>query len=89
MALGADRSRVLGLIMLEAAILLGIGLAAGTVLALLAVRATATLLFGLKARDPETFVLSVALLAIVSLAASALPAYRAARMDPLNALREE
>jgi predicted permease len=89
MALGADRGRVLGLIMREAATLLAIGLAAGTVLALFAAKAAASLLFGLKARDPETFVLSVSLLAIVSLGASALPAYRAARVDPLEALREE
>lgn len=89
MALGADRGRVLSLIMREAAMLLAIGLGAGTVLALLAAKAATSLLFGLKARDPETFALSISLLAIVSLAASALPAYRAARVDPLDALREE
>jgi putative ABC transport system permease protein len=89
MALGADRGRVLGLIMREAAMLLAIGLGAGTVLALLVAKAATSLLFGLKARDPETFVLSIALLATVSLAASALPAYRAARVDPLDALRNE
>jgi putative ABC transport system permease protein len=89
MALGADRSRVLRLIMREAAMLLAIGLGTGTFLALLLAKAAASLLFGLKARDPETFVLSISLLAIVSLAASALPAYRAARVDPLDALRNE
>jgi putative ABC transport system permease protein len=89
MALGADRKRVLGLIMREAITLLGIGLGVGTVLALMGVKAATSLLFGLKARDPETFVLSISLLAIVSLAASALPAYRAARVDPLDALRNE
>jgi putative ABC transport system permease protein len=89
MALGANRSRVLRLIMREAAMLLAIGLGTGTILALLLAKAAASLLFGLKARDPETFVLSISLLAIVSLAASALPAYRAARVDPLDALRNE
>jgi predicted permease len=89
MALGADRSRVLRLIMREAAMLLAIGLGAGTVLALVAAKAAGSLLFGVKARDPETLILSVSLLAIVSLAASALPAYRAARVDPLEALHEE
>jgi ABC-type antimicrobial peptide transport system permease subunit len=89
MALGADRTRVLGLIMREAALLLAIGLGVGTVLALMGAKAAGSLLFGLKAHDPETFVLSVSLLAIVSLAASALPAYRAARVDPLDALRNE
>jgi len=89
MALGADRARVLGLIMREAAMLLTAGLGAGTVLALVGAKAATSLLFGLKAHDPETFILSVSLLAIVSLAASALPAYRAARVDPLEALRNE
>lgn len=89
MALGADRGRVLSLIMREAAMLLAIGLGVGTVLALIGAKAATSLLFGLKAHDPETFVLAVSLLAIVSLAASALPAYRAARVDPLDALRNE
>jgi len=89
MALGADRTRVLSLIMREAAILLAIGLAVGTVLALAGAKAATSLLFGLKAHDPETFMLSVSLLSIASLAASALPAYRAARVDPLDALRNE
>jgi ABC-type antimicrobial peptide transport system permease subunit len=75
--------------MREAAMLLAIGLGTGTFLALLLAKAAASLLFGLKARDPETFVLSISLLGIVSLAASALPAYRAARVDPLDALRNE
>jgi putative ABC transport system permease protein len=89
MALGADRTRVLSLIMREAVMLLAIGLGLGTVLALVGAKAATSLLFGLKAHDPETFVLSIALLAIVSLIASALPAYRAARVDPLDALRNE
>jgi ABC-type antimicrobial peptide transport system permease subunit len=59
MALGADRTRVLGLIMREAAMLLAIGLAVGTVLALAGVKAATSLLFGLKAHDPGTFILSV------------------------------
>jgi putative ABC transport system permease protein len=89
MALGANRNRVLLLIMREAGLLLAIGLGVGTILALAAARAAGSLLFGLKPRDPATFVQSIALLSVVSLAASALPAYRAARVDPLDALREE
>ncbi len=76
-------------LMREAVRLLAIGLAVGTVLALVGAKAATSLLFGLNAHDPQTFILSISLLAIVSLAASALPAYRAALVDPLDALRNE
>ena len=63
MALGADRGRVIGLVMCEAGFLLMIGLIAGTALALWTARAASTLLFGLKPYDPATLVTACAVLA--------------------------
>jgi predicted permease len=89
MALGADRRRVVLLIMREAALLLVVGLAIGAGLSLASTRAAAALLFGLKAHDPLTLALAAASLAVVAAAASYLPAFRAARIHPTEALREE
>jgi putative ABC transport system permease protein len=89
MALGATRGRVMRLILKEASVLLAIGLVAGTVLALSSGKAAETLLFGLKPTDPVTIALAVLLLAAVALLASFVPALRAARTQPMAALREE
>jgi predicted permease len=89
MALGADRSRVLALIMREAAILLALGLVIGAGLSLAANRVAASLLFGLKPHDPITMALAAISLAVVAAAASYLPAFRAAHIPPTEALREE
>ena len=89
MALGADRNRVLALIMREATILLALGLGIGAGLSLAATRAAASLLFGLKPHDPVTMALAAISLALVAAAASYLPAFRAARIHPTEALREE
>jgi putative ABC transport system permease protein len=89
MALGANRGRVLALIMREAATLLGIGLVIGAGLSLASTRAAASLLFGLKPHDPVTMALAAISLAAVAAAASYLPAFRAARIHPTEALREE
>jgi ABC-type antimicrobial peptide transport system permease subunit len=61
----------------------------GTGLALWAGKAAEKLLFGLKPNDAVTFVASAILLAAVAVAAGYVPAYRASRMDPMNALRME
>jgi putative ABC transport system permease protein len=89
MALGADRDRIVSLVMREAAGLVGIGLLIGTALALAGGRAAAMLLFGLKPWDVTTFAMALSGLALVGAAASLLPALRAARLDPMAALRDE
>jgi predicted permease len=89
MALGAARASVLGLIMGEAAGLLAAGMVVGTGLALLAARGAEHLLFGLKPYDPVTIALACAVLTVIATLASFLPARRAARMEPMAALRHE
>ncbi|HEY6971659.1 MAG TPA: ABC transporter permease, partial [Candidatus Angelobacter sp.] len=89
MALGADRAKVARLIMGNAAILVLIGLAIGAVLTLFISNAAASLLYGLSPRDPLTLLAAAGLLAAVALVASHIPARRASRLDPLQALREE
>jgi putative ABC transport system permease protein len=89
MALGANRSNILLMVLREAAILLGIGLVVGTGLALAAGTAAASMLYGLKPRDPLTLGAAVAGMTVVALVASLLPAQRAATVHPMAALREE
>jgi len=89
MALGANRREVMRLVLREAATLLAIGLASGTALALAAGTAARSMLFGLQPYDPPTLVMAVALLTLVTLLASYLPAQRAAKLDPMTALRDE
>jgi|ERR1043166_4287894 predicted permease len=88
-ALGADRTRVILLVLREAVLLLGVGLTAGVVIAMWAGRAAATLLFGLQPYDPVSMVAAVALLTGIALAASYGPARRAAGLEPMVALRDE
>jgi putative ABC transport system permease protein len=89
MALGADRRRVIRLVLREAMLLLGIGLAAGILITLWAGRAASALLFELKPYDPVSIAGAVALLSAIALAASYGPARSAARLEPMIALREE
>jgi len=89
MALGARRTSITGMVLSKAIMLLGIGLAIGTGLSLLAASAMASLLFGLKPRDPATLVGAAALLAGVTLAASLIPSLRAANVNPIDSLRAE
>ena len=88
-ALGAGKANVLGMILREALVLLVIGLVVGTGLAAAAGSAARRMLFGLKPIDPLTLVLAAIGLTIIAIAASAIPAARAAGVDPMQVLREE
>ncbi len=88
-ALGASRGSVIGLVLREAVLLLGIGLAVGTAFALWAGQAASSLIYGMTPRDPVTLGGAVALLAAVALFASYGPAWKASRLQPMEALRDE
>jgi predicted permease len=89
MALGAQPERVLRMVLGEASAMAAIGVAAGLGAALALGRVIASLLYGLKANDPVTLLISATLLIAVALGASWIPARRAARVDPMRALRHE
>jgi putative ABC transport system permease protein len=89
MALGAQRTGVIGMILREVAVLIGIGVVIGAALTLAGSKAASSLLYGLKAHDPLTLVLAVAILGAIAFVASFIPARRATRVDPVVALRYE
>jgi ABC-type antimicrobial peptide transport system permease subunit len=88
-ALGADRWKVIGLVMRDTAWMLAIGVVSGSALALIAGRAATTMLFGLKAYDIATLIFAILLLAVIAVLASWLPALKASRLNPVDALRCE
>jgi macrolide transport system ATP-binding/permease protein len=87
MALGAERRDVLRLIILRGLWLTGIGTAIGLALAALSSRFAAAFIFGISTHDPLTFVLVPIVLGAIALVATYLPARRAARINPTDALR--
>ena len=89
MALGAQRRGVLWFVLREALILVAVGLVVGVLASLALTKTAATLLYELKPNDPLTIVFATLLLAVVAAVAGYLPAYRASRVDPMIALREE
>jgi putative ABC transport system permease protein len=88
-ALGAARTRVLAMVLREAGWMVVGGIVVGTGLAIAATRWVSSLLYGVTPTDKLTFAAAGLALAAVALAASAIPAWRAARLDPMEALREE
>jgi predicted permease len=89
MALGAQRSQVAMMIFRQNSAVALAGTAAGLVAALLSSRALAAFLYGTSARNPWIFAASIAVLAVIAVAASLLPAIRAARINPMAAIRNE
>jgi predicted permease len=89
MAMGARRGQVVWMILKDSLVLTAIGVAAGVPSAMLVGRALASSLYGVTPLDGASYVLAVAGVACVALAASAWPARRAANVEPLTALRTE
>ena len=89
MALGAQRSEVLWMVLRQTLLLLAIGIAIGVPLALATARLIANQLYGLKPSDPFTLIFAALLLTGVGLLAGYIPARRASKVDPMVTLRYE
>ncbi len=89
LALGAARSRVLRMVLGEAGFLIGVGAAIGLAASLVATKLVASFLYGVQRNDPATIGASVIVLAAVALFAAAIPAWRAAALDPAETLRAD
>ena len=89
MALGADRSKILQLVMTRGLTLSAIGLVLGMAGSIAATRVLSTLLFNVTPTDPPTLAVVAGLIVIVAVVACAVPALRATRVDPLVALRQD
>ena len=89
MALGAEQSQVLGMVLREGALLAAGALVVGVVAAVGLSRFLVELLFEVSATDPGTYAAVGAVLAVVALLASYVPARRATKVDPMQALRSE
>ena len=89
MALGAEQTRVLRMVLGEVAILLVAGLALGLAVAVSSTRLLASFLYRLEPNDPATLITACVVLAVSAAVAGILPARRAANLDPMTALREE
>ena len=89
MSLGAEPSRVMWMVLADGGILLGAGIGVGILASILVSRLIQGLLFGVAPGDPATFLAVSLLMAAVGLGACAVPAVRAARLDPLVAMRAQ
>jgi predicted permease len=88
-ALGAVRGRVIRMVLSEVTIVVVMGILIGVAGATAASRMVTTFLYGVGPREPGVYLLAVGMLALVALGAGLVPAWRAARVDPIEALREE
>ena len=89
LALGATRGTIVRLVIGHGLVLVSAGLVIGFALAWVGARVMQTLLYGVAATDPATFGAVVGVLAAIALAACAIPALRAARLDPMVVLKQE
>jgi putative ABC transport system permease protein len=89
MALGAQRSEVLGMIVRRGLSLVLIGTAVGLIASVVITRFISEMLFHIQPTDPVTFAVTAGLLLVAGLVASSVPAYRAACLDPIRTLREQ
>lgn len=89
MALGARRQDVLRAVLARGLALALIGLGAGLVISAAMTRLLSGMLYGIRPSDPFAFAAATGVLLFVSLAASYIPAYRAARVDPIEQLRQQ
>lgn len=89
MALGATRQRVTSLVLRDVSVIVAIDSALGAAVAASVTRAIKAFLFGVETTDPVVFIFAIALLAVASVCAGYIPARRAARVDPMVALRHE
>jgi predicted permease len=89
MALGAGRGRVIQMILRETAVMIVVGVVAGTIFTAIGVQLIKSKLFGLGVLDPAAVLSAVGILTVVALVAGYIPAARAARVNPTQALRHE
>jgi putative ABC transport system permease protein len=88
-ALGAEAAGIVGLVLREGVVLAACGIAAGIVVGYAAARGMGALLVGVRPEDPLTLAAAAALCLVTATVGSLLPALRAARVDPMTALRSE
>jgi putative ABC transport system permease protein len=88
-AIGANPAAVFRLVLARAALIAGSGIAVGVALALAGGHLLASVLYGVSVRDPTTYCAAIGTMAVVALVAAAIPAHRAASVDPLQALRAD
>jgi ABC-type antimicrobial peptide transport system permease subunit len=88
-ALGAGRWRVVRMVLADVGRIVAVGVVLGVAIATSATRLVASFIYDVQRNDPSTLVGSAVLLAVVGACAAALPAWRAARLDPVATLRED
>ncbi len=89
MALGAQQARILGMLLAEVGVVIAVGLAIGLGAAVETTRFVSSFLYGVRANDLRTLSVAAAVLTVVAALAGYLPARRASRLDPMNALRDD